>query len=203
MIISDPKQIKLLTDPIKRRILIVLRNKVMTAREITEELNKWFAEKERFTVQKVNYHLRLLENANLIKVVREERLPDKPHIVTRYYGRVAPLYLIRYSLDSFHVPGKIKSKITPEKLCNILSAFDFNVTKEQCDHILELHAKLEKILYEELNNLSSRQKRPTGVEPDVLAYFFKIFGFILMISRKETIDIVNEILRTLGILKSS
>ena len=46
LIIDDPEKIKLITDPIKRRILLILRSGEKTARQITEELNEWFADKD-------------------------------------------------------------------------------------------------------------------------------------------------------------
>ncbi|MGQ4833130.1 MAG: ArsR/SmtB family transcription factor [Candidatus Asgardarchaeia archaeon] len=187
----------MITDPIKRRILLILRSGEKTARQITEELNEWFADKEKFTVQKVNYHLKQLEKAGLIEVSKEEKLADKPHITMKYYRRHAPIYLIRFSPDTIKYVQP-STKMNPKEFCRILSAFGYNLNEDDCKKILELTGKLNQIQHEELLKLSQMQKKPTGADPNVLAKFFKIMSYIRMLTREDTIKVLREIYKLLG-----
>ncbi|MFA4647692.1 winged helix-turn-helix domain-containing protein [Pyrococcus kukulkanii] len=80
MIISDPKQLKALSDQTRMKILGLLRNHPMTISEIAQALGK-----DRSTIYR---HIKALEEAGLVEEV--EKLGNET-----VYGRVALLFLVR------------------------------------------------------------------------------------------------------------
>ncbi|MFA4640849.1 ArsR/SmtB family transcription factor [Pyrococcus kukulkanii] len=80
MIISDPKQLKALSDQTRMKILSLLRNHPMTISEIAQVLGK-----DRSTIYR---HIKALEEAGLVEEV--EKLGNET-----VYGRVALLFLVR------------------------------------------------------------------------------------------------------------
>ncbi len=142
--------------------------------------------------------MKQLEKAKLIKVSKEERLADKPHMTMKYYERYAPIYLIRFSPDTIKY-AKRERKIKPKEFCEILSAFGFSLSEKDCKRFLDLTNELDRIQLDELLRLSQMQKRPTGADPNALKMFFKIMSYIMMLTREDTIDILREIYRLLGV----
>lgn len=201
IIIDDPDKIKLLTDPIKRAILYLLRGKILTARQITEELKKTaLFEKEKLTVQKINYHLKLLEGAGLVKVSKEEIIPSRPHMTTRYYARMAPIYLVRYTPD--RIVTETTTSFDRDTFKKLLTSFGYKLSDKQIDIILDKVMKLEKLLFEEFTNFSKMQIQPSGVDPTILAKFFKTFGLIFSMNNKEILSLVREIIELIQSNKS-
>ncbi|MGQ4914021.1 MAG: hypothetical protein ACP6IU_04630 [Candidatus Asgardarchaeia archaeon] len=192
VIIEEPEKIKLLTDPIKKAILYLLRGKTLTARQITEELKKTaLFDSKNITVQKINYHLKLLENAGLVKISKEEPIPNRPHMTTRYYTRVAPLYLVRYTPDSTKM--EISSKFDKDTFKRLLHSFGYKLSDDEINTLLVKVVEFERLLYDEFINFSKKQIQPSGVNPSVLAKFFKTFGLIFSMNNEKVISLVKEI----------
>ncbi|AFK21988.1 helix-turn-helix domain-containing protein [Pyrococcus sp. ST04] len=84
MIISDPKQLKVLSDPTRISILGLLRYHPMTVSEIAQALGK-----DRSTIYR---HIKALEDAGLVEEV--EKVGNET-----VYGRVALLFLVRVGPD--------------------------------------------------------------------------------------------------------
>jgi DNA-binding transcriptional ArsR family regulator len=82
-IITDPEAAKLISDPMRRAILNLLRQKPMTEAELADNLG--------LTDATVNYHLGLLKKAGFLTGVRSE--VGGHGIVQKFYAPTAYLYL--------------------------------------------------------------------------------------------------------------
>ena len=193
-IITSPEAIKILTDQIRRQILSLLRGKVLTARQITEELKKQGYADEKVSIQKINYHLKLMENAELIKVAKEETLPDRPHMVVRYYKRIAPIYFIRFSPDMIKKKDeKHYDKNSVKNVERVFKAFGYKLSKEDSEKLAELLNKFELEISNVFDKVSKRQLEPTGLDPDTLARYFKILVYLEAYDSREVQECIKEI----------
>jgi DNA-binding transcriptional ArsR family regulator len=82
-VIRDPEAAKLISDPMRRAILNLLRQKALTEAELADSLG--------LTDGTVNYHLRLLRNIGFVTVARTE--PEEHGIIQKFYAPSAYLYL--------------------------------------------------------------------------------------------------------------
>lgn len=82
LIVRAPAQLKALADELRSRIVVLLRER---ARSITE-----LAEKLDLPKGTVGHHVKVLEKAGLIKVVRTRKVRA---LTESYYGRTARLFL--------------------------------------------------------------------------------------------------------------
>lgn len=83
-VVESPEQIKAFTDPLRVRVLGILRRRAATNQQIADELGETHA--------KVLYHIRFLQNAGLIKLVETQ---VKGGNVEKYYRAVAQIFDIR------------------------------------------------------------------------------------------------------------
>jgi DNA-binding transcriptional ArsR family regulator len=84
LVVSDPAQLRALGDEVRGRIIGLLRERALSATELAELL-----EMPKGTV---GHHLKVLEKAGLIHVVRTRKVRA---MTERYYGRVARLFLLK------------------------------------------------------------------------------------------------------------
>jgi DNA-binding transcriptional ArsR family regulator len=82
MIVSDPKQLRAMADPFRVQLVQLMRDQARSTHELAEELSV-----PRGTV---GHHLKVLENAGLIKVVRTRKVRA---LTEKFYGRTARLFL--------------------------------------------------------------------------------------------------------------
>jgi DNA-binding transcriptional ArsR family regulator len=84
LVVSEPAQLRALGDEIRGRIVALLREQAASATDLAELL----------TMPKgtVGHHLKVLERAGLVHVVRTRRVRA---VTEKYYGRVARLFLIK------------------------------------------------------------------------------------------------------------
>ena len=82
-IIRDREAAKLVSDPMRRAILNLLRLRSLTQAELAESLG--------LTDATVNYHLQLLRNAGFITIARREE--EEHGIMQKFYAPTAYLYL--------------------------------------------------------------------------------------------------------------
>ncbi len=83
MVIRDPAAYRLLADDTRRKIVFLLRVKAMTVSQIAADLN--------MSPQAVYHHIRKLLKAQLIEVVKEERVG---HFIESYYMSTAEAFTI-------------------------------------------------------------------------------------------------------------
>jgi DNA-binding transcriptional ArsR family regulator len=89
--VRDPKQFKAVGDPTRSRIISLLTEKAATTSQLAEALGQ--------PKGSIGHHLKVLEKAGLIRVVRTRQVRA---ITEKYYGRTARLFDFREIED---VPG--------------------------------------------------------------------------------------------------
>jgi DNA-binding transcriptional ArsR family regulator len=82
LIVADPVQHRAMADPFRTQLIQLLRDRARSTQEIAEELS----------VPKgtVGHHLKVLESAGLIRVVRTRKVRA---VTEKFYGRTARLFL--------------------------------------------------------------------------------------------------------------
>jgi DNA-binding transcriptional ArsR family regulator len=82
LIVADPAQHRAMADPFRTQLIQLLRDRARSTQEISEELG----------VPKgtVGHHLKVLESAGLIRVVRTRKVRA---MTEKFYGRTARLFL--------------------------------------------------------------------------------------------------------------
>ena len=82
MVVAETAQLRAMADPFRVQLIQLLRDKARSTQEISEELS----------VPKgtVGHHLKVLERAGLIRVVRTRKVRA---VTEKFYGRTARLFL--------------------------------------------------------------------------------------------------------------
>jgi DNA-binding transcriptional ArsR family regulator len=82
LLVAEPAQLRAMADPFRAQLIQLLRDRARSTQEISEELN----------VPKgtVGHHLKVLESAGLIRVVRTRKVRA---VTEKFYGRTARLFL--------------------------------------------------------------------------------------------------------------
>jgi DNA-binding transcriptional ArsR family regulator len=82
MLVAEPAQLRAMADPFRVQLVQLLRDRARSTQEISEELD----------VPKgtVGHHLKVLESAGLIHVVRTRKVRA---VTEKFYGRTARLFL--------------------------------------------------------------------------------------------------------------
>jgi DNA-binding transcriptional ArsR family regulator len=92
LVVREPEQLKALADELRGRIIVLLREH---ARSVTE-----LAEKLGMAKGTVGHHVKVLEKAGLVKVVRTRKVRA---LTESYYGRTARLFLYEAEADQAEV----------------------------------------------------------------------------------------------------
>jgi len=82
LVVSDREQLRALADELRARIIALLRERAWSTQELSRELG--------IPKGTVGHHLKVLERAGLIQVVRTRQVRA---VTEKYYGRVAKLFL--------------------------------------------------------------------------------------------------------------
>jgi DNA-binding transcriptional ArsR family regulator len=84
LVVSDPEQLRALADELRGKIVRRLRERARSVSELADEL--------RLPKGTVAHHVKVLEKAGLVRVVRTRKVRA---LTERYYGRVARLFLVQ------------------------------------------------------------------------------------------------------------
>lgn len=82
MLVAEPKQLKAMADPLRTQLIQLLRDRARSTQEVAEELG--------LPKGTVGHHLKVLESAGLIRVVRTRKVRA---MTEKFYGRTARLFL--------------------------------------------------------------------------------------------------------------
>src|SRR5438045_4562339 len=82
MIVADPAQLRAMADPFRSQLIQLLRDRARSTQQISEELS--------IPKGTVGHHLKVLESAGLIRVVRTRKVRA---MTEKFYGRTARLFL--------------------------------------------------------------------------------------------------------------
>src|ERR671916_2240270 len=88
LVVSEPEQLRALADDLRSKLVARLRHRARSTQELAVELG--------IPKGTVGHHLKVLERAGLIRVVRTRRVRA---LTEKYYGRVAKLFVLK-SADS-------------------------------------------------------------------------------------------------------
>jgi DNA-binding transcriptional ArsR family regulator len=99
LIVADPAQLRAMADPFRTQLIQLLRDRARSTQEISAELS----------VPKgtVGHHLKVLESAGLIRVVRTRKVRA---VTEKFYGRTARLFL--YQTEDPAADGRAISAVT-------------------------------------------------------------------------------------------
>ncbi|MGZ8783415.1 MAG: ArsR/SmtB family transcription factor [Gaiellaceae bacterium] len=86
LVVSETEQLRALTDDVRLQIVALLRERAATTTELAEEIG--------LAKGTISHHLKVLEGAGLIKVVRTRRVRA---LTESFYGRVARLFVLKSS----------------------------------------------------------------------------------------------------------
>ena len=89
LVVSDGEQLRALADDLRTRIVALLRDRARSTQELSVELS--------LPKGTVGHHLKVLERAGLIRVVRTRRIRA---VTEKYYGRTARLFVFRLDDDA-------------------------------------------------------------------------------------------------------
>jgi DNA-binding transcriptional ArsR family regulator len=84
--VRRPEQLKALGDELRARIVVMLRERAQSVSELAEKL--------KMAKGTVGHHVKVLESAGLVQVVRTRRVRA---VTEKYYGRTARLFLYETS----------------------------------------------------------------------------------------------------------
>ena len=82
LLVADPAQLRAMADPFRTQLIQLLRNRARSTQEISQEL--------KMPKGTVGHHLKVLEAAGLIHVVRTRKVRA---LTEKFYGRTARLFL--------------------------------------------------------------------------------------------------------------
>jgi DNA-binding transcriptional ArsR family regulator len=82
LLVSEPPQLRALSDPFRTQLIQLLRDRAQSTQEIAEDLG--------IPKGTVGHHLKVLESAGLIRVVRTRKVRA---VTEKFYGRTARLFL--------------------------------------------------------------------------------------------------------------
>ncbi|HET6944900.1 MAG TPA: winged helix-turn-helix domain-containing protein [Gaiellaceae bacterium] len=89
LVVREPEQLRALGDDLRAKIVVLLRERAASITELAEKLE--------LPKGTVGHHVKVLEKARLIRVVRTRKVRA---MTERYYGRTARLFLFKSSDDA-------------------------------------------------------------------------------------------------------
>jgi DNA-binding transcriptional ArsR family regulator len=89
LVVREPEQLRALGDDLRAKIVVLLRERAASTTELAEKLG--------LPKGTVGHHLKVLEKAGLIRVVRTRKVRA---LTERYYGRTARLFLFKSTDDA-------------------------------------------------------------------------------------------------------
>ena len=84
LVVHEPHQLRALADDLRARIVLLIRERAASITELAEALS--------LPKGTVGHHVKVLEKAGLIRVVRTRKVRA---LTEKYYGRVARLFVLR------------------------------------------------------------------------------------------------------------
>jgi DNA-binding transcriptional ArsR family regulator len=82
LVVAEPAQLRAMADPFRTQLIQLLRDRARSTQQISEELS--------LPKGTVGHHLKVLESAGLIRVVRTRKVRA---LTEKFYGRTARLFL--------------------------------------------------------------------------------------------------------------
>ena len=99
LVVSETEQLRALADDVRRRIVALLRDRASTTTELAQAVG--------LAKGTVAHHLKVLEAAGLVKVVRTRRVRA---LTESFYGRVARLFVIKSTDELSHARVRLSAR---------------------------------------------------------------------------------------------
>lgn len=155
-IVDDEEKAWLISDPMRRAILNLLRKRALTEAELAESLG--------LTDATVNYHLNLLRKSGFLSVVKKEL--EEHGILQKFYAPSAFLYIP----DVQSLPKEAARYYYPiniERIRGILGALGKETEDFQGDDVDELGEELARVLVKVARRYANRDVNQGEGEPMV------------------------------------
>jgi DNA-binding transcriptional ArsR family regulator len=164
LVVQEPQQLRALADEMRARIVLLIRERAASVTDLSERLS----------VPKgtVGHHVKVLEKAGLIRVVRTRKVRA---MTEKYYGRVARLFVLRSDED------------LPEELAGgVLTALMLRQTADELlasrpdeDQSALLHARLNaedlRRFQRRLNSLVADFREAETPDGEMQVFAFALF----------------------------
>ncbi len=84
LVVAEPEPLRALANDLRSKIVVLLRERALSITELAEELHT--------PKGTVGHHVKVLEDAGLVRVVRTRRVRA---VTEKFYGRTARLFLLK------------------------------------------------------------------------------------------------------------
>jgi DNA-binding transcriptional ArsR family regulator len=128
LVVNDPQQLRALSDALRAKIVLLIRERAASISDLAETLSM-----PRGTV---GHHVKVLERAGLIRVVRTRKVRA---LTEKYYGRVARLFVLQS--DETLPDGMTEGSLSALMLRQ--AADELVASRPERDQSALLHARLE------------------------------------------------------------
>ena len=168
-IVDDEEKAKLISDPMRRAILNLLRKRALTEAELAESLG--------LTDATVNYHLNLLRRSGFLSVVKREL--EEHGIMQKFYAPSAFLYIP----DIESLPREVARYYYPiniERMRGTLGALGLGRSQRnrRGDDIDKLGEDLAKALVKVAKEYSGREVHQGEGEPQAHSIYLEALSVI-------------------------
>jgi predicted ArsR family transcriptional regulator len=164
LVVQEPQQLRALTDDLRSRIVLLIRERAASITELSDTLG--------IPKGTVGHHVKVLETAGLIRVVRTRKVRA---LTEKYYGRVARLFVLRSD-----------ESLPPELAGGALTAIMLRQTADELvashpaeDQSALLHARLSpkdlRRFQRRLNRLVADFRQAETPEGEMQALAFALF----------------------------
>jgi DNA-binding transcriptional ArsR family regulator len=164
LVVSEPQQLRALADDLRAKIVLLIRER---ARSITE-----LAELLATPKGTVGHHVKVLEQAALIRVVRTRKVRA---LTEKYYGRVARLFVLQSdeSLPEELAAGSLSALMLRQAADELLAS------RPEEDQAGLLHARLRpedvRRFQRRLNRLVADYRSAESADGETYALAFALF----------------------------
>jgi DNA-binding transcriptional ArsR family regulator len=174
--VEDPKQLRALANPLRAKIVTLLRQRAASTTELARVLDT--------PKGTVGHHLKVLETAGLIRVVRTRRVRA---LTEKFYGRVARLFVLK-STDA--VPddlrgGAITAMMLRHAADEVIASGAVEKDTSGLVHV-RLAAPDVKRFQRRLNRLVADLHRYEDPEGEAHALAFALFNSKVVLPPRET-----------------
>jgi DNA-binding transcriptional ArsR family regulator len=164
MVVREPRQLRALADDLRARIVLLIRERAASITELAELLS--------LPKGTVGHHVKVLERAGLVRVVRTRKVRA---LTEKYYGRTARLFVLQGhdSLPEELAHGALTAMMLRQTADELLAA------RPEEDQSALLHARLAptdaRRFQRRLNRLTADFRAAESLDGDLYALGFAFF----------------------------
>lgn len=163
MIVSQPHQLRALGDDVRARIVLLIRERAASITQLAEALS--------MPKGTVGHHVKVLEQAGLVHVVRTRKVRA---LTEKYYGRTARLFVMRSETLPEELAGGVLTAQMLRQAANELLA-----ARPADDQSALLHVRLSpndaRRFQRRLNKLAADFRAAETPDGELYAFAFALF----------------------------